>query len=322
MSKKKKRKSPNGSVVNVAGMTDKGLVRTNNEDQYLIEKIWEGDAVLAVVIDGLGGYEGGEVAAGIAKEKIRDFIVNSRNGTGAELLKQAVTTANNAIYEASCANPRYQKMGCVLTAAIIDIKNKLVSMAHVGDTRMYGFRNGILEKLSHDHSLVGRMEEMGDLTEMEAMNHVDRNLVDRVLGHEMHLSSDKGFIESQVFELHPDTTFLLCSDGLTDLIATSTIKRILGCPGSLKEKTQSLVKASLDAGGKDNITVVLVFYQGEQKPRESVVNRGRPERGDLSKKDKNDLNERPSKMRIAALVFIGFAVGFLLGVWISKKYGI
>lgn len=307
--------------LNIAGETNTGIVRTNNEDQFIVEKIWGDTAVLAVVIDGLGGYEGGEVAASIAKDKIRNYIVNSNNGASIELLKQAVTTANNAVYEAANANPRYYKMGCVLTAAIIDTKNKLVSMAHVGDTRMYGFCEGKLEKISHDHSLVGLMEERGDLTEAEAMNHPDRNIVDRVLGHKLHLSSDSNFIETQEFALVSNATFLLCSDGLTDMVSSTIIEGFLNCNVALKEKADALIQAALDAGGKDNVTVVLVEYQNDEAESDSVLE-GRQddvfqEENVTDDKDKDKQNHLGKYVVLSALA--GFVVGLFVGYLFARN---
>ena len=307
--------------LNLAGETNTGLVRTNNEDQYIVEKIWGNAAVLAVVIDGLGGYEGGEVAASIAKDKIQNYIVNSNNGASIEVLKQAVTTANNAIYEAANADPRYYKMGCVLTAAIIDTKNKRVSVAHVGDTRMYGFCKGMLEKISHDHSLVGRMEEMGDLTEAEAMNHPDRNIVDRVLGHRLHLSSDINFIETQEFDLAPNATFLLCSDGLTDMISSTMIEGVLNCNVALKEKANALIQAALNDVGKDNVTVVLVEYQSDEAESDSILEGGQDHviSEDIATDDKDKGKQNPIWKYVLLSALAGLVVGVFVGYLLAKS---
>lgn len=308
------------------GATDKGLVRQNNEDAFIVEKIWNDSTVLAVVIDGLGGYEGGEVAASIAKERIRNYLVNSQNGTFIEMLKQAVTSANNAIFETACADSKYYGMGCVLTAAIIDIKSRQVSMVHVGDTRMYGFHMCKLEKLSHDHSQVGLLEESGNLTEEEAMIHPNRNVVDRVLGHQLHLSSDNDFIESHVFELIPNTTFLLCSDGLTDMVSSRTIVGILSCKCKLKDKTNALIQASLDAGGKDNVTVLLVDYLDDED--ESAALSKNHQNQELIEKDVFHNTDKPdvenkrhvvSLNYVIVLTIIGFFIGLVMGFEIAMN---
>lgn len=328
-SKKKKNKKTKSKRLSVFfdGATNKGLVRKNNEDAFLVERIWDDSTILAVVIDGLGGYEGGEIAAAIAKDKIRNYLVNSHNGTFVEMLKQAFTSANNAIFEIACGNLKYYGMGCVLTAAIIDIKSRQVSMVHLGDTRMYAFHNGKLAKISHDHSQVGRMEELGNLSEEEAMGHPNRNIVDRVLGQQPHLSSDDNFIEAQVFDLVPNTTFLLCSDGLTDMITSTTIVGILSCKVKLKEKTDALIHASLDAGGKDNVTIVLIEYIGDETNPKIIPNGLKKDSGHAvnSTSDKTNIqNETKKKTRVSLksrifLMILGFLMGLFVGYCVVQR---
>lgn len=309
-----------------AGDTDPGKVRKNNEDNFIAELIWNKNCFLAAAIDGLGGYEGGEVAAQIAKDTITTYLKESKNGERIELLKQAVTMANNAIYEASLADERYSQMGCVLTSAIIDAENHLVNMAHVGDSRLYSFRNGELEKLSHDHSFVGYREEMKDLTEEQAMNHPDRNIVDRILGQQSHLASDPEFIEADTFALEPKTTFLFCSDGLTDMITSATITEILGRDCSLDEKKNALIQAALDAGGKDNVTVVLVEYlakEGGSKSQSSETETS-PKQTETEAPDEkqNDTETKPKRTLWLAVLslFIGLLVGFVCGYGIGRHH--
>ena len=260
------------------GKSDVGCVRKNNEDAFVTQKLWDDKTILAVAIDGVGGYEGGEIAAAIAQKKIPEFLMASPNGERLDLLKQAVTAANNAIFEARESDPGHGQMSCVLTAAIIDLTLKQISMVHVGDTRLYSYRYGELTKLSHDHSIVGYREEVGDLTEEEAMHHPQRNVIGRDVGSQKHKASDEEFIEAQVFPLQPDTTLLFCSDGLTDMITSATIKSILSEDWTLERKTDALIQAALNAGGKDNVTVVLVDYRGGEtaekpisKPKEKPV---------------------------------------------------
>lgn len=307
--------SQKNNCIDCFGDTNPGLVRTNNEDSFVCQNIWDDQTVLAIAIDGLGGYEGGEVASRIAKEVIVNYLEASANGDRLELLKQAVTSANNTIFETSRNDARYHQMGCVLTAIIVDVKDKEVYMAHVGDSRLYSFRHGILTKLSHDHSYVGYLEEIGDYSEEQAMHHPNRNVVDRVIGQEPHLSSDKNFIEAEVFPLEPFTTFLLCSDGLTDMITSASILNILSCDYSIKEKVDLLIKAALDAGGKDNVTTVLVEYLEDkqvEKPNghideEYFVTDGKETEMGMDKK-----NKKRWFASVALLVF-GFIIGFFVG---------
>ena len=261
----------NKATITFHGDTNPGRVRKNNEDAFVAQHLWGEDCILAIAIDGVGGYEGGEIAAAIAQKTIPEYLEASPNGERIELLKQAVTAANNAICEAREADPEHGQMSCVLTAAIIDMKQRKISMAHVGDSRLYCFRHGQLKKLSHDHSLVGYREDIGDLTEEQAMHHPQRNVIGRDVGSQPHQPDDDEFIEAQVFQLMPNSTLLFCSDGLTDMITSATIKEILGENESLKEKANALIEAALVAGGKDNVTAVLVEYQSDEPDTPSAA---------------------------------------------------
>lgn len=246
------------------GKTDIGRQRTNNEDAFMVEQLDENTA-LAVVIDGIGGYEGGEVAAEIAQREIPSYLKEFNRGERLELLKQAVVSANNAIYDRRRFDTARPHMGCVLTSALIDANRKVIDMVHVGDTRLYQFYQGNLRKLSHDHSYVGYCEENDELTEEQAMHHPRRNEISRAVGEGQHGVSDPSFLEAEEFPLLPNSTFLLCSDGLTDLVTSHQIVAILEQTISLEEKVQALIDAANEAGGKDNVTVVLVEYPVEEE---------------------------------------------------------
>lgn len=245
------------------GLSDMGRQRSNNEDAFVVE-LMDDNAVLAVVIDGVGGYEGGEVAAAIAQKEIPAYLKQFKRGERLELLKQAVTHANNAIYEQRQKDEQRPNMSCVLTSALVDVEKKVIDMVHVGDTRLYQFHHGVLTKLSHDHSLVGYREEMGDLTEEQAMHHPKRNEISRDVGSELHEIDDRDFLEAEELPLQPNSILLLCSDGLTDLITSKQIVSILEQNIPLKAKNKMLVDAANEAGGKDNVTVVLVEYCAEE----------------------------------------------------------
>lgn len=281
--------------LSIVGKSDMGRIRTNNEDAFVARKLWDENTFLAVAIDGVGGYEGGEVAANIARKTIPEYLEASANGERVELLKQAVTAANNAIFEAREADPALSQMSCVLSAAIVDVAHHQISMAHVGDSRLYSFHDGMLKKLSHDHSLIGYREEIGDLSEEEAMRHPQRNLILRDVGSQRHKTNDDDFIESQVFDLQPNTTLLLCSDGLTDMITSSAITAILEQKTPLAKKADELIQAALEAGGKDNVTVVLFEYPGEvQEITQKDTNKERKNKKE-SKKDKKNSKKNKKK---------------------------
>lgn len=300
-----------------------GCVRTNNEDAFVAQMLWDNNTYLAIAIDGVGGYDGGEIAAAIASKTIPDFLSASPNGERVELLKQAVTAANNAIFDAREADPNHGQMSCVLTAAIIDVDQKQISMAHVGDSRLYSYHRGVLKKLSHDHSIVGFREEIGDLSEEEAMHHPQRNVIGRDVGSQRHKVNDDDFIEAQVFPLLPNTTLLFCSDGLTDLITSATISSILGGHETIEEKADRLVNAALNAGGKDNVTVVLFEYQDDEPAiAEEEIETEKENESTQTISDERVVNENnlplgahSPKKPIGALLFIvGMICGFIAAV--------
>jgi serine/threonine protein phosphatase PrpC len=255
--------------IKFCGITDKGKVRSNNEDNLIVQTLWDEQHVLGVAIDGIGGSEGGELAAAIARETILEYLVNYSNGERMLLLQQAVTEANNKIFTERSNSPELLEMGCVLTACLIELDRKKIHMAHIGDSRMYQFHNGNLNKLSHDHSYVGYQEEFGNFTEEEAMNHPRRNEVTRSLGHQKHRYDDKDFIDANTFNLLPNTVLLICSDGLTDLVTKKEIIEVLDQPTSLQERAQLLIDKANQKGGTDNITVILIDYQSSINDIES-----------------------------------------------------
>ena len=187
----------------------------------------------------------------------------------------------------------------------------------MGDSRLYSFHHGELKKLSHDHSLIGYREEIGDLTEEEAMHHPQRNVIGRDVGSQKHKANDDDFIEARVFPLFPNTTLLFCSDGLTDMITSSTITLILSQKGSLEGKASSLIKAALDAGGKDNVTVVLFEYLSDEPDiiPEEIVKEETSINAKQEKQinDENKITEKPAKrnwLKIVLMVLVGLLIGF------------
>lgn len=239
------------------GATNQGMVRTNNEDAYICQKIWDESHILCAAIDGLGGYEGGEIAAELARTTIIKHLEDFASRKIGELLKASLIAANNEIIRQHEARPKVSQMGCVASVGIIDLSQGVISIAHVGDSRIYQFVNGELKKLTHDHSLVGYREETGELSEVDAMNHPKRNVIDKFLG-EQHLNFDsESYVEVSVWPITGDTQYLFCSDGLTDLVTSAQISNILSSEESIKEKVGNLISSANEAGGKDNITVVL-----------------------------------------------------------------
>lgn len=273
-------------------MTDTGRVREGNEDTFILRQMWSERYALAAAIDGMGGYEGGEIAAEIAKGKIQEYLDSHPEGERGQLLKEAVVHANNAIVHARRSDVKLREMGCVLTALLLDRQGRKAWMAHIGDSRLYRFRSGVLTKLSHDMSMVGYREEMGSLTEEEAMRHPRRNVIDRAAGDRLLAAEDED-IETCQWDVQAGDLWLLNSDGLSDMVTSATISQILTkrepVEGSKEEAslcladgeevqaceavagmTRQLVHAANEAGGKDNITVVLI-QTGERDAAEEVV---------------------------------------------------
>ena len=246
------------------GQTDTGRQRQNNEDAFIARRLWDDQHVLAVVIDGLGGYAGGEVAAGIACEEIAAYLERYADGERLQLLKQAVVWANNRIWEVRRRRPDVPRMGCVLTAVLVELEAMRINMVHVGDTRLYQYAGGSLVKLSHDMSLVGYQEEKGLLTEEEAMQHPERNIIDRDLGSYRLENDDTDYMETAVFPFVPGSQLMLCSDGLCDMITSARMAEVLSTEVSVEQKVATLIEAANRAGGKDNVTVVLLQVAGQE----------------------------------------------------------
>lgn len=242
---------------NYFGLTDPGRQRTNNEDRFIAQPAFGGKLVIACVIDGVGGYAGGEVAA----ELTRDEIIAQLKKIPENILDKmvgALQDANERIIKEKEVNPQNEKMACVVTLALADINRNTFYFAHVGDTRLYLFRDGSLIKVTKDHSTVGFLEESGRLTEEAAMQHPKRNEVNKALGYEPHIALTKDFIDTGESPFLPGDMILLCSDGLSDMVASGTIISVLSSETSLKAKASTLIDLANEAGGKDNITVVLV----------------------------------------------------------------
>lgn len=241
----------------LSGNTHPGMRRTENEDTYTCRQLWSPDKALLVVVDGVGGYAGGKRAAAIARESIDQYMQTPKGDT-LTMLREAVIFANNRIAEERAQNPKYGEMCCVLTAAVADATAGAVYFVHVGDTRMYRYRKGVLQKLTKDHSFVGLREDAGEITEREAMSHPQRNQILREVGSAIHRIDDEDFMQYGQEELLPGDGLLLCSDGLTDMVTAKQVAEILATTAALNTKVNNIIALANDAGGHDNITVVLL----------------------------------------------------------------
>lgn len=240
-----------------SGITHAGKVRENNEDAFLVERILDDRFILACVIDGVGGYEGGEVAAKIAKEAILAHLQKPSEDLSVAV-REAVVIANEKIYSEKISSDRNTRMACVLTIAVIDLIYNQFYYAHVGDTRLYLLRDFTLVKITRDDSFVGFLEDNKRLSEEEAMKHPKRNEISKALGFDPNIGMISDYIETGISPFLPGDILLLCSDGLTDMVNSKTITGIISSKEKIPEKAKALVDAANHAGGKDNITVVLL----------------------------------------------------------------
>ena len=238
------------------GDTNIGNIRPKNEDAFVLKEVWGGTHLIAVCVDGVGGYGGGDVAANLACKCITDYFNDLNIQTDClESLMGAVRFANNTI----CSEhyiPYLSQMSCVLTAVLINLETGRLDVCHVGDTRLYMLKDCVLTKVTSDHSIVGPKEESGQITEHEAMVHPRRNIITRSIGQEI-LYDDLGYIQTHTLHLEP-CTLMLCSDGLYDMVHSSQTKQILQEPIPTDKRVEKLIDAALEAGGKDNVTVIVI----------------------------------------------------------------
>jgi serine/threonine protein phosphatase PrpC len=244
------------SMLKSAGASDTGRVRKNNEDAWYVDA----DRGIYLVVDGIGGQAAGEKAAEIAVDRVRARL-ERLTGTVEQRIREAITMANNEIFEQAHSRPEWEGMACVLTVAVLENGSALVG--HVGDSRLYHVRGGKIRKVTHDHSPVGEREDASEISEAEAMRHPRRNEVYRDVGSEQHAPNDAEFIEIVRIAFEPDSALLLCSDGLSDQVGSATIRQALERhAGNPDAAVRELIDAANRAGGKDNVTVVVV--EGDQ----------------------------------------------------------
>lgn len=234
-----------------AAASDQGPVRSNNEDRVYTDD----SRGIFLVVDGMGGHEAGEHAAAIAVERIRGRL-ERQTGTIEQRVREAIALANNAINDAAQAKPEWNGMACVLTLAVIE--GGKVTVGHVGDSRLYRLKRGLIEKVTHDHSPVGEREDRGEISEQDAMRHPRRNEVYRDVGTEQHTPDDPDFIEIQQFPFEADSALLLCSDGLSDAIPSKTIIRLVEANAADPRTAIDELIAAATSTGKDNVSVVLI----------------------------------------------------------------
>lgn len=235
-------------------ITDVGMARSINQDYVFSTENAIGNLPnLFVVADGMGGHKAGDLASRLCVEALTGEIRELSLKTPVSILNEAITKANQVVYEEAARNPDYQGMGTTLVAATIC--DGCLYVANIGDSRLYIISNG-MEQITEDHSYVGEMIRKGKLLESEARNHPRKNVITRALG-----TSPKVMADVFEVELRAGDILLLCSDGLTNMLSDREIHEMVCKDGiSLEETGKNLVDAANASGGRDNISVVLVKY--------------------------------------------------------------
>jgi protein phosphatase len=246
-----------------AAATDVGRVRAKNEDCYLAD----GEAGVFAVADGMGGHAAGEVASQLAvrvtDERLLGCSVEADEAEKAECLRSALLEANRAIREESRAHPARAGMGTTATTLVVEA-NGNYAIGHVGDSRAYRLRDGLLERLTEDHTYVQQLVNRGRLTDEQARLHPRSSLLTRALGTDDHVDVDlyRG-------SLCPGDRLLLCSDGLTGMLSDHQLAELMGSVPDPDVLVDRLIRVANEAGGSDNITVVVVdaLAEGTESPQ-------------------------------------------------------
>jgi protein phosphatase len=235
--------------------TDTGRSRDNNEDSVAVDE----ETRLAVLADGMGGYNAGEVASGMAtafiKSEMSRWLTEVGGAARAKEVRRAmeicVDSANLSIFNAANSNANYSGMGTTLVVGVF--REDVLVLGHIGDSRCYRLRAGKLEQISRDHSLLQEQIDAGLVTLEQAQHSNIKNLVTRALGVE-----EIVLLEVNEYPVEVGDFYLMCSDGLSDMVQDAAIAKILNAEGGLEQKVQMLVDAANDNGGRDNISVLMV----------------------------------------------------------------
>ncbi|MFC3107259.1 Stp1/IreP family PP2C-type Ser/Thr phosphatase [Undibacterium arcticum] len=252
----------------MAAASDVGLIRTHNEDSIAFSAEVSPGCGFAILADGMGGYNAGEVASAMATSIVRDALqhhlqpLRSAQSAPAPIpmpvrhlwLSEAIEAANAAILQAALKEPQYRGMGTTIVVALL--RGDLLTLAHVGDSRGYRYRGGRLEQLTRDHSLLQQQIDAGLITPESAPFYHHKNIITRAVGVD-HL------VQSELHDIpiEPGDIYVLCSDGLSDMLTAAQIGTVLmGCAGGadLDDACKTLIDEANAHGGHDNISVILI----------------------------------------------------------------
>ena len=249
----------------ICTQTDPGLARENNEDAVAFDSA----SRLCILADGMGGYNAGEIASGMAVAFIKSEMARwlsqaGKHANGKEVrraLEICVENANHSIFNAANANPPYAGMGTTLVVGVFQ-QDRLI-LGHIGDSRCYRWRAGVLEQITKDHSLLQEQLDAGLITPEQALTSTNKNLVTRALGVE-----DTVMLEVHEHRVDPGDVYLMCSDGLSDMVSDADIASLMVGGNLLEHKARQLIVAANEGGGRDNISVLLA------QAEEALVKRG------------------------------------------------
>ncbi len=313
------------TALSVGDASDVGRIREANEDTLLRDD----DARLFVVADGMGGHRAGEVASATAVEAVREHLDDGND------LALAVGAANTSVFEKAQDNPEMRGMGTTLTA--MRVEEGTAYIGHVGDSRAYLLRDGQLTQVTEDHSLVEELVRDGRLTPEEAAVHPQRSIITRSIGVDEHVE-----VATYEVELRDGDRILLCSDGLTSMVRDDAIRSLLQVETDPQAAADRLVTAANEAGGEDNITVLIVDVEGDpaaERERALAASAAAPDDvgeptgeweqipSELGDEDAPDVEKPAARRRwrlvavylVPALVIIALAIG-ALGWYARSNY--
>jgi PPM family protein phosphatase len=256
-------------IYQFCSQTDPGLARENNEDSVA----YDAPTLLTVLADGMGGYNAGEVASGMATAFIRSEMSRwlsqvGRSANAREVrraMEICVDNANRSIFNAANSNPQYAGMGTTLVVGVCH-ENRLM-LGHIGDSRCYRLRGEEFTQITKDHSLLQEQMDAGLITPEQAATSLNKNLVTRALGVE-----DTVLLEVNEHRVEPGDVYMMCSDGLSDMVDDAGIGAIMRTADTMEQKAIALVAAANEAGGRDNITVLL-FSAREGSGKRGLMSR-------------------------------------------------
>lgn len=241
-------------MIKAYAKTDKGKVREMNQDYYYVSTSLD-EVQIYILADGMGGYNGGEIASSLAVQTAKNYIENNfrdiekDRDSIIQLLGSSMEYANMVVYEKSKENPELQGMGTTLEICLI--YNNKVYIGHVGDSRIYRIRKEFIRKLTQDHSYVQKLVKEGTITKEQAAHHPQKNMLMKALGCNAFVEPDvmvKGFLK--------DDILIMCSDGLSNLVTQDTIYE--KASKNIEQAPKELVELANDRGGYDNITVIVI----------------------------------------------------------------